>query len=303
LTFTVRTVLGTNLASFPAAVAPGRDSTFFGTRSGGARPFPRWRPFVLLGLIGCTSSNLPPPAPAVVPVSVTKAEAKNVPVRVKTFGTVSTYATVAVKAQVAGQLTGVHFKEGDYVKKDQLLFTIDPRPYQAALNQAQANLKRDQANREYAQSEVRRLEGPRSSGAVTAEEYESARAKAQSLAGTVDADRAVIEIAKLQLDYRTIKSPLDGRTGNVMVQAGNLVKADDATLVVVNQVSPISVSFSVPEQYGPEIAKARREHLLDVETTIPNDNPPLHGTLTFIDNTVDPKTGTVRAETARGDGK
>jgi multidrug efflux system membrane fusion protein len=196
---------------------------------------------------------------------------------------------------VGGELVGVHFKEGQDVKKGAPLFTIDPRPYEAALKQAEANLGRDLAQAKHAREDARRYESLIQKGVVPQQQYDRFRADADALEATVLADRAAVENAKIQLGYCSIHSPIDGRTGSLIVQQGNHIKAEDISLVVINQIVPIDVAFSVPEQFLSEIKKYMALGKLQVEALVPmDDERPERGVITFIDNAVDTNTGTIR---------
>lgn len=253
-----------------------------------------------------------------MPVTVTRVQQKDVPIEVQVVGNVEAYVTVSVKAQVAGQLTEVFFKEGAFVKKGDKLFTIDPSVYDAQLNQAkanlakdeaqlglsQANLTRDEAQEKYAQSEAKRYEEMLEKGLVSREQAEQYRTNADAVSAAASADRAAIqsaeatvkateaalENAKLMLGYTTIPSPLDGRTGNVSVKQGNVISANTTELLTITQVEPIYVTFSVPETQLGTIK------LGQMVTAVPQDSssPPEVGTLTFTDNAVDQTTGTIR---------
>jgi multidrug efflux system membrane fusion protein len=230
-----------------------------------------------------------------VPVAVAKVVQKSVPVELTAIGNVEVYSTVSVKPQLAGAVNQAFFKEGQDVKKGDLLFTLDARPYQAALQQLEANLARDQAQLENARAQAERYTRLFQEGIVSKEQYDSFRTNADALSAAVLADKAAIERAKIDLDYCSIRSPMDGRTGSLLVHPGNIVKADETVLVVINQVSPIYVSFSVPEQRLAEIKQRMAAGSLAVEAIIPADElDPMQGTLTFVDNTVDSTTGTIR---------
>jgi multidrug efflux system membrane fusion protein len=181
------------------------------------------------------------------------------------------------------------------VKKGDLLFTIDPRPYETALKQAEANLEKDLALAKNAQADARRYELLIQREVVARQQYDKFRTDSEALEATVLADRAAVENAKIQLGYCSIHSPIDGRTGSLIVQQGNIIKAEDMSLVVINQIIPIYASFSIPEQFLPEIKKYMASGKLQVEAIVPmNDERPERGFITFIDNTVDSNTGTIR---------
>lgn len=233
-------------------------------------------------------------APEPVPVTVAKVEQKNVPLEIQAIGNVTPVSTVQVRALVSGQLVKVWFHEGDDVKEGQKLFSIDPRPYQAALEQARANLARDQANLKNADAQAARYAELVKKDFVTREDYDRMTSDAEAARAVVAADRAAIDTAKLQLSYCEIRSPITGRTGMLVVHEGNLVKANDTTpLVVINQIEPIQVQFSVPEDDLGQI-RARNGAPLEVEVSPQNDGATIaKGTLTFIDNNVDARTGTI----------
>lgn len=235
-----------------------------------------------------------PPAPVVVATTVRK----DVPVQILAIGNVEAYAVVSVRSQVGGQLSKVHFSEGQYVKKGDLLFTIDPRPYEAAVKQAEANLARDSAQMENARQEARRYEELVKKGYVAQSQYDQVRTNADALAAVVLADKAAVESAKLQLSYCFIHSPITGRLGSILVNEGNLIKAnDDKFMVVIHQVEPIYVNFSVPERHVNEIKKqytAQGKVLRVDAATTEQEERAVQGVLTFMDNTVDRATGTIR---------
>jgi len=231
-----------------------------------------------------------------VPVTVASVVRKSMPIEIRVIGSVEPYSVVSVHAQITGQLTAVNFKEGDDVAKGQVLFTLDRRPLEAALLQAQANLQRDIAQSANAKSVAQRYEDLSAKGIATREQLETSRASAAALEATAEADRAAVENAKVQLQYATIASPIAGRTGALMVHEGNLVRAaDQSPLVVINQVAPIYVSFAIPESRLPELKRYLAKGTLAVEAKPPNDEAPSsHGHITFVDNNVDQTTGTIR---------
>ena len=243
----------------------------------------------------CSNEKSKKPVSAPIPVTVSIAIQKTVPVELRAIGNVQAYSTVTVKSKVGGELVGVHFKEGQDVKKGAPLFTIDPRPYEAALKQAEANLGRDLAQAKHAREDARRYESLIQKGVVPQQQYDKFRTDADALEATVLADRAAVENARIQLGYCSIHSPIDGRTGSLIVQQGNHIKAEDINLVVINQIVPIDVAFSVPEQFLSEIKKYMALGKLQVEALVPmDDERPERGVITFIDNAVDTNTGTIR---------
>jgi multidrug efflux system membrane fusion protein len=234
--------------------------------------------------------------PPAVTVTVASVLQETVPVRLQAIGNVEAYLTVAVKARVDGQIVAVNFREGEPVKKGEVLFRIDPRPYEAALRQAEANALRDRAARDQARSQAERYQELLAKNFISKDAYAQIRTNAETAEATARASQAALENARLNVEYCTIHSPLDGYVGKVLLQAGNLVKANDVNaLVVINQVRPIYVSFAVPEQHLPEIRKYNSSAPLRVDV-IPTDpaGPRASGRLIFIDNAVDPSTGTIR---------
>jgi len=234
----------------------------------------------------------PPP----VPVSVVRVEQQTLPVRLRAIGNVEAFATVSVKARVDGQIVAVNSRDGEAVKKDDVLFRIDARPYEAALRQAEANRMRDAAARSQAVSQAKRYQELLDKNFISKEAYAQIRTNAETAEATANASRAALENARLNVEYCTIRSPLDGFVGKTLIQAGNLVRANDVNpLVVINQVRPIYVNFAVPEQDLPEVRKYMAQGPLAVEV-IPVDAQLKHpmGRLIFVDNAVDPSTGTIR---------
>ena len=234
--------------------------------------------------------------PPAVPVTVAPVLQETVPVRQQAIGNVEAYQTVAVKARVDGQIIEVNFREGQPVKKGAVLFRIDPRPYEAALRQAEANALRDAAARDQARSQEQRYKELLEKNFISKEAYAQIRTNAETASASAKASQAALENTRLNLEYCTIRSPLDGVVGKVLLQAGNLVKANDVTpLVVINQVRPIYVNFSIPEQNLPEVRKYMAAGPLSVEVLPADPGQPRHtGRLIFVDNAVDPSTGTIR---------
>lgn len=232
----------------------------------------------------------------VVPVTVASVTIKTMPLEVDVVGTAEAFSSVAVRAQITGELTSVNFRQGDDVQAGQVLFTLDRRPLEAALSQAEANLRRDVAQAGNAKAIAKRLDDLVERGISTRAERDTAAATATALDATVGADTAAVENAKVQLQYATIRGPLAGRTGALMVNVGNLVRANDQTpLVVINQISPIYVSFGIPENILPDLRKYMALGALQVEASPAGDNgPPSIGHITFVDNTVDQTTGSIK---------
>jgi membrane fusion protein, multidrug efflux system len=268
------------------------------------------------------TAQKPPPAPPPVPVAVGEAVQRTVPLQVGAVGNVQAYASVGVKSQVAGEIRDVHFTEGRDVKRGDLLFTIDPRPFETALRQAEAalgqrqaevaqaaaNLAKEQAQQEWTQAQEGRYRELLAKELIAREQYEQLRTNASAMEATVRAVRAAqdnaraaataaqaaVDNARLMLSYTRIQAPIDGRTGNLLVQRGTVIKAnEDNPLVVIAQVRPIYVSFAVAEQNLAAIKRFQAAGSLKVEARVPNQAPTA-GALTFMNNTVDPNTGMIQ---------
>jgi len=237
----------------------------------------------------------PPQAPPAIPITPGVAEAKNVPVFVSGIGTVQAFNTVSIRSRVDGQITKVFFTEGQDVRAGDPLFQIDPRPFQAALDQAQAARDRDQAQLEGAQRNLDRYAKLVVPGYQTRQSYEDQQATVAQLKAGVKADEAQIESAKLNLDYALIKAPIDGRTGQRMVDVGNFIQANQSTsLVTITQLRPIFVGFTVPQDSLDPIRQNQVKQPLDVVAYGQDDKTVLSkGKLTLIDNQVDVATGTI----------
>lgn len=246
-------------------------------------------------LTGCPKPpTAKPPAPP-APVVVARAVTKTVPVRVRSIGSVKVLSTVGVRPRVGGELREAHFREGDFVKKGQRLFTLDPRPYEAALKQAEAALAREAAGLRGAEVDQRRIEQVGFTGAAAATELDTARTAVAVARANVAAGEAAAHSARLQLSFTTITSPIDGRTGNMLVTPGNLLSATEANpLVVINQISPIAVAVALPEQELPAVTAALRKGPMHIEAALRDGGPPIPGKLAFVDNAVDAGTGTVQ---------
>jgi multidrug efflux system membrane fusion protein len=266
---------------------------------------------------------------AVVPVVLGKVSQKDVPVDISSIGNVEAFSTISVRSQLTGTLTEVRFREGDYVKKDAVLFEIDPRPYQAAVDQASANmardialetqaeaqLARDIANSDYLRAQAQRNDELMKRGIISKDQADQTSAAAQAANANVNADRAniasakaqvvseqaAVDSAKLQLGYTVIRSPIDGRSGNLTIKAGNLVAANSTELVTLTQLDPIYVTFSMPAVNLPAIKEHMAEGQLAVSATPQTTGAAsVKGTLTFVDNSVDPSTDTIRLKATFG---
>jgi multidrug efflux system membrane fusion protein len=268
---------------------------------------------LLPGVYGCgqgggsvgAAADVAPRQPSGIPVTVATVVDKAMPIVLTAVGAAEAFATVAVRAQVTGELTEVHFADGQEVAKGQVLFALDRRPLEAAVNQAEATLQRDLAQAEYAKSQRERYRGLADRGIASKEQVDQFLTAAAAIDATVAADRAMLDTARLQLAYSTIVAPIAGRAGRLLVNAGNLVRATDNTpLVLIHQVAPIYVAFAIPEG---ELAQLKR-HLaagaLTVEASSPGETgSPARGTVSFVDHAVDPATGTItiRATFANAD--
>jgi membrane fusion protein, multidrug efflux system len=252
-------------------------------------------PLMLLGLAGCTEHAAPPPVIPVVPVMVAKAVEKTMPVQLQAIGTGQAHSTVSIESQVAGIVSTVHYTQGQFVKRGELLVSLDDRPYQAALQLAQANLTKDKANAALADVEAERYQKLYASGVVPKEQLDQEVATAAAEKAAVQADEAAVETARLNVSFCSIYAPIDGRTGAQLVYPGTVVKADDVpVLVVINQISPIFVNFSVAQQYLGEIKDRMAREKLAVQATPSDNSASENGVLTFVNNTVDATTGTIQ---------
>jgi membrane fusion protein, multidrug efflux system len=264
------------------------------------------------------------PRPPAVPVTAATVETRDVPVQIQGIGNVQASSTVSVYSLLSGQIFQVHFTEGQDVSAGALLFSIDPRPFEAALQQAQAtmvqhqaavaqaeaNLARDQAQADNARVEEERYKKLVQGGLIAREQYDQILTAFKSALATVDASRAmvanqkalvqadaaIVENAKLQLTYTSIRAPIEGRTGNLLIHKGNVVKANDIgnPLVVINRVHPVNVVFAMPERFLAQIKAGRARGPLTVEATPQGQSVVVRGMLSFVNNTVDTTTGTIQ---------
>src|SRR5881398_229787 len=242
--------------------------------------------------VGCSRKGAG--GPARVPVTVARAEQRAMPFEIAATGTAEPRQTVSVQSQVTGVLTHVAFREGDDVLAGQVLFQIDPRTFQAALDQAQAMLARDQAQAQSAVLDAQRYAELVKRDYVTKSDYDAKRAAADALGATLHADSAAVASAALNLEWATIRAPIAGRTGRLLVREGNLVRANNPDpLVIINQIHPILVRFAVPEQHLASIQRYRRNRLPVLVSPSKTDTVFTEGVLSFVDNSVDTTTGTV----------
>ncbi|HKB13056.1 MAG TPA: efflux RND transporter periplasmic adaptor subunit [Vicinamibacterales bacterium] len=236
---------------------------------------------------------------AAVPVTIATAVRKSMPITIQGIGTVIAASTVSVRAQITGEMTSVDFKEGEDVEKGQVLVTLDKRPLEAILAQAEATLEKDSAQAANARAQAVRYQDLDKRGIATREQVDTIRTQAAALEATVAADRAAVENAKIQLTYATIVSPMSGRTGLLQVHPGNLVRAQDTQpIVTINRITPVYVSFSVPEAQLPALKRyIAAQGTLPATAMAPTETgKPSTGRVNFIDNAVDPTTGTIKVK-------
>ena len=248
-------------------------------------------------------SSTPPPGRGggqnpPVPVTAAPVEQKSVPFDVQAIGTVIAASTVAVRAQITGELMSVNFKEGDEVQEGQVLFTLDKRPFDAALQQAQAQLQKDQAQLANAKAQAVRYQDLLQRGIATREQVDQMTTQAAALEATVAADQANVLSARVQLDYATIEAPISGRTGLLQVHKGNLVRANDTVPIVsINRITPVYVTFAIPEAMLPQFKQYMAAGTIHVEARAPNDTGAASiGKIDFIDIAVDNTTGTIKVK-------
>jgi len=247
----------------------------------------------LAGLAAAACSSRQGAQAPKVPVSVARVEHRAVPYQIGASGTVEPMQTVDVTSQVSGSLIRVHFAEGDEVGAGQVLFEIDSRPYRAALQQAEAALLRNLTQAQNAAREAERYQALAVTNTVTQEDYEAKQAAADALAATVRADSASVAVARLNVEYATIRAPIGGRTGRLQLHEGNVVRATGTSLVTINQLRPILVRFAVPAAQIPDLRRRAGKTLSAFARASRDGAVPAEGVLSFMDNQVDPTTGTV----------
>lgn len=252
--------------------------------------------FVAALLVGACGKAPAHQEPA-VPVQIAAATKISAPVTIESNGVVEPMQTVAIEAQVGGSLETVAFNEGDEVQAGQVLFTLDPRPFEAALRQAEGVLARDEAQAQNAQRDAERYKALVEKDYVTKSQADQAQATAVAMQATLQSDKAAVDNARLNLNYATIRAPISGRTGRLLVRKGNLVKANADPLVVINQLHPITVRFTVLQHDFPSLQRRAARGAVPVRVVTPDSGRVAEaGTLAFLDNAVDSLTGTVTAK-------
>lgn len=236
------------------------------------------------------------PGLAEVPVLMAKAELKDVPVTLDVTGRTAAFETVTIRARIDGQVHAVPFTEGQHVRRGDVLVRLDPADFEARLRQAEANLARDRAQQAKARADVARYVELKTKGFVSDASVEDMRTALATADATLKADQAATDLARLQLDYATVSAPFDGVVGARLVYPGSAVKANDTALAVVNRVKPLYVGFSVAEKYLPRLraAIAKGQKSIPTEIRVPGSGGPISGEVRFLDNTVDPTTGTIQ---------
>jgi multidrug efflux system membrane fusion protein len=251
----------------------------------------------LLGSAFVACSKAPPHQEPPIPVQIAEATKISAPVTIESNGAVEPMQTVAIEAQVGGSLETVAFNEGDDVQAGQVLFKLDPRPFEAALRQAEAVLARDEAQAQNAQRDADRYKALVEKDYVTKSQADQAQATAVAMQATLQSDKAAVDNARLNLGYATIRAPISGRTGRLLVRQGNLVKANAEPLVVINQLHPIMVRFTVLQHDFPALQRRAARGPVPVRVVTPDSGRVAEaGTLAFVDNAVDSLTGTVTAK-------
>ncbi len=253
----------------------------------------------LIFLSGCQKKDVAPGAPPARAVTVAKAETRDVPVYLDEIGKCSPVEAVTIQPQVTAAILEVHFKDGAEVKKGDLLFTLDPRPFEAALHKAQAALEQSRAKAVYDQAQLKRNRELSRNNAVALQALDVAESNALMSKAAVTADEAAVETAQINLDYCTIRSPISGRTSKRMVDGGNVVEANKTQLLLIQRQVPIYVDFSVPENELPKVRHYKAAGTLKVEASFPDDSDiKREGEFDFLDSGVQPNAGVVRMRAA-----
>ena len=249
----------------------------------------------LLGLAACSDNNAQKKAdPAPVPVTAVKVEENEIPVTLKVVGRAEAYESVALKSRIDGQVAAVLFTEGQHVNKGDVLVRLDPTDFAAKLQQLEATAARDEALIAKSRADTARYSALRDRNFVSEEKVNDIRTNEAAAAANLKASQAAAEVARLQLSYTTIRAPITGIVGARLVFPGSSVKINDTTLAVVNRASPLLVAASIPEKHLPRLRAAMKSGGMQVDVSIPNDRQQsFKGTVRFIDNAVDPATGTI----------
>jgi membrane fusion protein, multidrug efflux system len=245
-------------------------------------------------IVACSpSSKKQSPAARSIPVEAGVAVQKSIPIQMNAMGSVEPFQTISVRSQITAQIKKVLFREGQEVKTGDLLVELDCSINETALKQAQANLNRDKAQAQYAADTAARYAELVRKDYVARDQYEQFKANSAALEATVKADEAVVESNRVQMKYCSIYSPIDGRTGTLKVNQGNIIKANDTELLTINQIQPANVAFAIPEKDLPKVRNYSEQKKLEVDAFIPGEELPEKGLLTFIDNAVNTPTGTI----------
>lgn len=231
---------------------------------------------------------------ASVPVVIASVEQMDVPISLSVVGKAEALSSVTVKPRVDGQIQAINFREGQYITKGQKLFQIDSRSFDAVLRQAEANLARDRVQLDKANNDINRYTELQQKGFISAEKLSEIKTNAAAIEANVKSDSAARDLAQLQLSHTNVVSPLSGYAGNLQVQIGSTIKANDTTLIVINQTNPIYATFSLPENKLMQIKQDMKKAPIKVTVTVPGNSQSIEGKLVFIDNTVDPTTGTIQ---------
>ena len=259
-------------------------------------------PLLLLpALLACGKAEPGPPPRPPVPVTVAEASRQAAPLEIAAVGTVESKSTVEIRSRVGGEVMRVHFEEGDEVRSGEVLFTIDPRLLGIALSEAQSRVARDRVLADNAARQAARYAELVQKDFVTKEQYDAAEAEARSLKAVLDADEATVDNARQLLSYSTIRAPMSGRTGALLVHVGSMVKANDDTLVLLNQMAPIDVRFPIPQQYLGDVRRRAAAGELQVAVRS-SDGSSRAGALTFVDNAIDPTTGSIQLKATLDNG-
>ncbi len=248
---------------------------------------------VVMAVISACSSKKHKTANPPVPVMVEAVSQKTIPVTLSGIGNVEAYQSISIKARITGLITRVHFTQGQDVKKGDPLLDLDCRSVEAELKKAQANLLKDTAEAENARVEYKRYARLIEKNYVARQEYDRAVTNLETLEATLKADKAIVDSSRVQIQYCSIYSPIDGRTGALKVDQGNIVNANDTEITTINQIQPVKVSFAIPEKDLPDIKKYMTDSRLKMQVFIPGDAQPEAGELNFVDNFIDKATGTI----------